>query len=126
MLSGERMPSVPMSSGYSANHIRHARTFLFVPGNRPERFVKAASAQPDILVIDLEDAVAPIDKNSAREHVRDWLLGGNAAMVRINGADTPWHMADRVLIEEFAVRSCPRRPKLLRRFANSPIWRLAS
>ena len=50
-----------------------ARTWLFVPGDRPERFAKAAAAGPDIVVVDLEDAVAPAHKDAARAHVTDWL-----------------------------------------------------
>ena len=43
-----------------------------MPGDRPERFAKAAAARPDIVVIDLEDAVAPADKDAARGHTRRW------------------------------------------------------
>jgi citrate lyase subunit beta/citryl-CoA lyase len=42
-----------MNPGDTATAVRYARTFLFVPGNRPERFAKAVAAQPDIVVIDL-------------------------------------------------------------------------
>jgi (S)-citramalyl-CoA lyase len=45
------------------------RSLLFVPGNRPERFAKALAARPDIVVIDLEDAVAPSEKSAARTGV---------------------------------------------------------
>ena len=71
-----------------------ARSFLFVPANRPDRFDKAAAAGADVVVVDLEDAVAPTDKDHAREHLRVWLRAGNTAMVRINGRDTPWYDAD--------------------------------
>lgn len=89
-------------SGYTAQEIAAARTLLFVPGNRPERFAKAAAAQPDIVIIDLEDAVAEADKAVARAHARNWLSDGNAAMIRINGAATAWHRADLDLVDEFA------------------------
>lgn len=87
-------------SAYTAADIRSARSFLFVPGNRPERFDKAVSSGADIVVIDLEDAVAPADKPAAREHARTWLRAGNAAMVRVNGIDTTWHEDDLALITE--------------------------
>ena len=87
-------------SGYSATAIRSARSFLFVPGNRAELFAKAASSGADVVVIDLEDAVAPSDKTSAREYARTWLCAGNDAMIRINAADTPWYEADLALIAE--------------------------
>jgi citrate lyase subunit beta / citryl-CoA lyase len=88
-------------SGYTAQEIAVARSLLFVPGNRPERFTKAAAAQPDIVIIDLEDAVAEADKDVARAHARSWLSDGNVAMIRVNGADTPWHRADLDLVDEF-------------------------
>jgi citrate lyase subunit beta/citryl-CoA lyase len=70
------------------------RSFLFVPGNRPERFAKAAAAGADAVIIDLEDAVAPPDKPAARAAVAAWLSPDHPAMVRINGAGTPWFQDD--------------------------------
>lgn len=46
-----------------------ARSLLFVPGHRPERFEKALVTEAGGVIIDLEDAVAPQDKAAAREHV---------------------------------------------------------
>ena len=46
-----------------------ARSYLFVPGDRPERFDKALATAADAVVVDLEDAVAPPAKASAREAV---------------------------------------------------------
>jgi (S)-citramalyl-CoA lyase len=46
--------------------VRPRRSFLFVPGNRPDMFPKALRAKPDIVCVDLEDAVAPPDKEQAR------------------------------------------------------------
>ncbi|WP_433803044.1 HpcH/HpaI aldolase/citrate lyase family protein [Actinomycetospora sp. CA-084318] len=74
-----------------------ATTFLFVPGSRPDRFDKAAAAGADVVVLDLEDAVAPDGKDEARRAVGQWLDGGSATgtvVVRINGADTPWFADD--------------------------------
>ncbi|MFC4003872.1 HpcH/HpaI aldolase/citrate lyase family protein [Prauserella oleivorans] len=76
------------------DEVARARTLLFVPGHRPDRFAKAAAAGADGVVLDLEDAVSPADKDAAREHVRAWLADGNAAVVRVNGADTEWHDDD--------------------------------
>ena len=45
------------------------RTYLFVPGNRPERFAKALASGADAIVLDLEDAVAPAAKDEAREAI---------------------------------------------------------
>ncbi|MBD4434508.1 CoA ester lyase, partial [Xanthomonas citri pv. citri] len=59
-------------------------TFLFVPGDRPERFDKAVAAGADLVVLDLEDAVPAGAKDAARGHVVDWLAKGGPAAVRIN------------------------------------------
>ena len=48
------------------------RTYLFVPGNRPERFAKALASGADAVVLDLEDAVAADDKDAARDAVARW------------------------------------------------------
>lgn len=74
--------------------LARARALLFVPGHRPERFEKAVRAAGDAIVLDLEDAVAPEDKDRARDNVRRWLEAGGNAVVRINGRGTPWHDAD--------------------------------
>jgi citrate lyase subunit beta/citryl-CoA lyase len=71
-----------------------ARTLLFVPGDRPDRFAKAAAAGADGVVVDLEDAVAPADKDAARAHAVAWLAAGNEVVVRVNAVDTPWYEAD--------------------------------
>jgi len=47
-------------------------TYLFVPGNRPERFDKAVAAQPDAIILDLEDSVHPASKSMARAAVAAW------------------------------------------------------
>ncbi len=74
--------------------LTRARSLLFVPGSRPERFEKAAAAGADLVVLDLEDAVPPDQKDAALQHVTQWLRGGQWAVVRINGAGTPWHEAE--------------------------------
>jgi citrate lyase beta subunit len=72
---------------------RYARTFLFVPGTRPDRFAKAAASGADAVIVDLEDAVSAPGKTSARaaaaQHVSTY-----PALVRVNGVDTPWHSED--------------------------------
>jgi citrate lyase subunit beta/citryl-CoA lyase len=88
--------------------IEHARSFLFVPGDRPDRFAKAAAAGADVVVLDLEDAVAPAAKDVAREHVAAWLAEGHTAVVRINAAGTPWHAADRAAVAAAAAVMVPK------------------
>ncbi|GAA2413735.1 HpcH/HpaI aldolase/citrate lyase family protein [Nonomuraea africana] len=64
-------------------------TWLYVPGDRPERFDKAVASGADVVIIDLEDAVAPSRKEEARRHVRAYLRGGAPAVhVRINDPAT--------------------------------------
>jgi citrate lyase subunit beta / citryl-CoA lyase len=70
------------------------RSYLFVPGNRPERFAKALAAGADAVIVDLEDAVPPDDKDSARANVLDALHEAARVYVRINGADTAWFADD--------------------------------
>jgi citrate lyase subunit beta / citryl-CoA lyase len=70
-----------------------ARSLLFVPGSRPDRFVKAADSGADLVVIDLEDAVAPAGKAEARRHAVAW-LAEHAWGVRINPPGTEWFAED--------------------------------
>ena len=73
------------------------RSLLFVPGNRPERFDKALAAGASAVIIDLEDAVAPADKDAARAAVAAWLRPHHAVVLRINSEDTPWFADDLAL-----------------------------
>lgn len=80
-----------------------ARSFLFVPGNRPERYAKALASGADMVIIDLEDAVAVSDKAAARSAIRQaWRELSQAdrarLLVRINACDTPWHSDDLTLM----------------------------
>lgn len=70
------------------------RTYLFVPGDRPERFAKALAAGADAVIVDLEDAVAPDRKDQARDAVAAWLAPDHPVVVRINAPDTPWFEGD--------------------------------
>lgn len=74
--------------------VRSASTMLFVPGDRPERFRKAAAAGTGLVVLDLEDAVAAGAKDEARKQVTEWLAEGRECAVRVNAPDSPWHEKD--------------------------------
>lgn len=79
-----------------------ARSYLFVPGNRPERFAKALASGADAVVIDLEDAVAPEHKDAARAALAGW-AGAHSApgarlVIRINDQATDWFNADLELL----------------------------
>jgi len=81
-----------------ANRIADGRSFLFVPGDRPERFAKAIASGADAVILDLEDAVPPERKSAAREAVRVYLreryAHGVPVLVRINAASSAWFQAD--------------------------------
>ena len=79
---------------------RPNRCQLFGPGSRPALFEKMAASAADVVNLDLEDSVAPGDKDTARKNVIeavntiDW--GRKTVSVRINGLDTPWWYRDVV------------------------------
>jgi citrate lyase subunit beta/citryl-CoA lyase len=76
------------------------RSYLFVPGDRPERFAKALASGADAVVIDLEDAVSPAAKDAARSSLQEWFarLGPDTptkpVVVRVNASDTAWFEED--------------------------------
>src|SRR5512141_1622852 len=73
---------------------RIARSYLFVPGARPDRFDKALAAGADRVILDLEDAVPPDGKDAARAAVAAWISPERPVAVRINAAGTPWFADD--------------------------------
>ncbi|MFV0244198.1 MAG: L-malyl-CoA/beta-methylmalyl-CoA lyase [Qingshengfaniella sp.] len=84
---------------------RPNRCQLFGPGSRPAIFEKMAASAADVINLDLEDAVAPSDKDMARDNIVQAISGvdwGNKTLsVRINGLDTPWWYRDVIdLIEK--------------------------
>lgn len=70
---------------------------LFVPASRPERVAKAAASGADAIIIDLEDAVAPADKQAARDALAGLALPDFPVILRINAIGTPWHEGDLAL-----------------------------
>jgi citrate lyase subunit beta / citryl-CoA lyase len=68
----------------SLSALRTGVAFLFVPGDRPDRFEKAVATGADLVVIDVEDAVDPVDKRRARAAATAWLAGQGRACVRVN------------------------------------------
>lgn len=87
---GERLPSGVCMSEQPGR----ARTWLFVPGDRPDRFAKGEASGADVVILDLEDAVRAGSKAAAREHVAGWLDAGHGVAVRVNGAGTSWFADD--------------------------------
>lgn len=66
---------------------------LFCPADRPERYGKAAD-RADVVIVDLEDAVAPAARAAARDALRSSELDPDRTIVRVNPVDTPDHAAD--------------------------------
>ena len=80
------------------------RSQLFVPGSKPDLFKKASESNADIICLDLEDAVAPQDKDAAKQNVikalNDHDFGTKTISVRINGLDTHYCYRDVVDLME--------------------------
>ena len=87
---------------------RLQRSELAVPGSNPAMFAKALDSAADYIFLDLEDAVAPGDKEQARRNViqalqeHDWRGRGKTTCVRINGIDTHYMYRDVVDVVEQA------------------------
>lgn len=71
------------------------RSYLFVPGNRPDRFAKACASGADAVIIDLEDAVPPGERESARAHVAAWLSPEHPVLIRISGANEDFALCEK-------------------------------
>lgn len=87
------------------------RSWLFTPGDRPERFAKALQSEADVVILDLEDAVAPAAKDAARRHVLEAMASGAGrptTALRIS----PLHTRDG-LLDMLAVIDAPRQPDLI-------------
>ncbi|TIN33010.1 MAG: CoA ester lyase [Mesorhizobium sp.] len=96
---------------HTINHLkklRLQRSELAVPGSSPEMIDKAANSAADFVFLDIEDAVAPPDKERARKNIIqalndiDWRAKGKTVSVRINGLDTHYMYRDVVDVMEQA------------------------
>lgn len=74
-----------------------ARSYLFVPGDRPDRFDKAWESCADEIIVDLEDAVSAGRKTEARAAVSSWLDPSRPVWIRLNAVDTSWFVEDVAL-----------------------------
>lgn len=111
---------MPTAVEPKSSAVMDARSFLFVPGNRPDRFGKALDSGADAVVLDLEDAVAPDLKGSAREAIgAAWpaLTDVQRArlLVRINSYGTPWFGDDLRLLESLSGLGAVMLPKAEKR-----------
>ncbi len=79
-------------------------TFLYAPADRPDRVRKALESAADVVLVDLEDAVAPARKDEARENaVRLLASVSRPVQVRVNHPSTPWHEADLAAVADLPV-----------------------
>ena len=86
-----------------AERIRRARTLLFVPGARPDRFNRALATSADLVVIDLEASVRPVEKAAARTALIGWMLQCGArerVLVRVNPFASSWFADDMAAVRE--------------------------
>ncbi len=90
-------------------------TWLYVPGDRPDRVQKALNSDADVVVIDLEDAVAPSSKQLARDATADLLQSSSPkpVVVRINDLSTPWAVADMKALAQAPGLAGLRIPKVV-------------
>lgn len=91
----------------AASVLTLARSFLFVPANRPERYAKALASGAGAVIIDLEDAIGPDQKPAARTQLEEAfahlpLADRARVVVRINAAGTAWHADDLALVGKLA------------------------
>ena len=91
---------------YKPARSRLQRSELAVPGSSPEMFEKALNSKADYIFLDLEDAVSPMDKITARQNVikglkeLNWREKGKTISVRINSPDTHYMYKDIIDIVE--------------------------
>ncbi len=85
-----------------ATAYRPRRSMLYMPGSKPRALEKARGLAADALILDLEDAVPPAEKDAARDIVAEALTtggyGARELIVRINGLDTDWGAADLAMV----------------------------
>jgi citrate lyase subunit beta/citryl-CoA lyase len=78
--------------------MRPRRSVLYVPGDNERALDKAKALPADSIIIDLEDSVAPSNKEMARKHataaIREGDFGSREVVLRVNPIETPWGMAD--------------------------------
>ena len=96
--------------------IRPRRSALYMPGSNLRALEKARTLDADVVIFDLEDAVAPSQKETARAQVMAAITAGGYGrrelVIRINGLSTPWGRDDLMATATAGLMpcSCPRWP----------------
>jgi citrate lyase subunit beta/citryl-CoA lyase len=87
-------------------------TWLYVPGDRPDRVTTALASAADVVIVDLEDAVLADAKPAARQMTAEALRGASRPLqVRVNGSGTPWHDDDVGMVAALPQHVGVRLPK---------------
>jgi citrate lyase subunit beta/citryl-CoA lyase len=91
-----------------------AVTLLYVPADRADRVAKALSLGADVVIVDLEDAVAPVAKPAAREALPSLLAarGTRRVQVRVNALGSPWADEDLAMVGTLDAEVELRLPKV--------------
>ncbi len=89
-------------------------TWLYVPGDRPDLYGKAAASGADVVILDLEDAVVPAHKDDARASVHAWLPHAEpgSVEVRVNALGSPWGADDLRSLADVPSLRAARLPKV--------------
>lgn len=91
--------------------LRPRRSALFMPGSNDRALTKARSLRADCIIIDLEDAVSPDDKQLARDtavsHLREGGFGNRERIVRINDSSETFGQADIAALAELSSHEMP-------------------
>ena len=110
------------------------RSVLYIPGSKERALNKALDLPVDAIIFDLEDAVAPSEKDAARATLAAQLAakdyGHRLRIVRINGLDTPWGQADAEAVAAMSVdavllpktETTDQLDALAARVPDTPIW----
>ena len=114
----------------NAHPLASATSWLFVPASRPERIAKALASGADAVIVDLEDAVAPQDKEGARSALLAAFGQLQAAersrvLVRINAHGTPWFDGDLQALAQLVAQGAGGSWQLANR-EMQVTWQLAS
>ena len=100
------MPKLASLTAERAGQARPRRSCLSVPGSSPKMLAKAPTLPADEVFLDLEDSVAPLEKEAARQNVVEALrsqdFGEKTVVVRINAIDTRWAYRDIIEVVEGA------------------------
>jgi citrate lyase subunit beta/citryl-CoA lyase len=94
---------------------RPVLTLLYAPADRPELVAKALASEADVVIVDLEDAVAPGQKESARASLAELLSAhpDRRVQVRVNALGSPWSDADLAAVRALPPHVGVRIPKVV-------------